>query len=72
MDPDNKVQCPYDPNHFISESRMQYHLAQCRLKNPKKAKQMASCKYNARHVVPHKDLQKHEDTCPDKTDFEPV
>nr|XP_020821819.1 gametocyte-specific factor 1-like [Phascolarctos cinereus] len=66
MDPDDKVQCPYDPSHFVSESRMQYHLAQCKKKNPKKAKEMASCKYNARHVVPRETLQKHEAICQDK------
>ncbi|XP_076967044.1 gametocyte-specific factor 1-like [Tamandua tetradactyla] len=59
--------CPYDPNHRIPASRLQYHLASCRKKNPKIAKKMANCKYNACHVVPIKRLQEHEATCVNKT-----
>ncbi|XP_054941700.1 gametocyte-specific factor 1-like [Physeter macrocephalus] len=59
--------CPYDPNHRMSASRLQYHLASCRKKNPKKAKKMANCKYNACHVVPIKRLKEHEANCVNRT-----
>ncbi|CAO2600573.1 Gametocyte-specific factor 1-like [Lemmus lemmus] len=55
--------CPYDPNHRIPASRLQYHLASCKKKNPKIAKKMANCKYNACHVVPIKRLKEHEANC---------
>ena len=36
-------------------------------KNPKVAKKMANCKYNACHVVPIKTLKEHEATCANRT-----
>lgn len=51
--------CPYNPHHWIPLSRFQYHLAS-RRKNPKKAKKMASYKYNVCHVVPIRKLAEHE------------
>ncbi|XDB56775.1 hypothetical protein AB1E18_010237 [Capra hircus] len=51
-------------------SRFQYHLASCRRKNPKKAKKMASCKYNACHVVPIKKLEEHEAACVNRSTVE--
>ncbi|XP_037703360.1 gametocyte-specific factor 1-like [Choloepus didactylus] len=59
--------CPYDPNHRMPASRLQYHLASCKKKNPKIAKKMANCKYNACHVVPIKRLKEHEATCVNRT-----
>ncbi|XP_072623978.1 gametocyte-specific factor 1-like [Vulpes vulpes] len=59
--------CPYDPNHRMPPSRLQYHLASCRKKNPKIAKKMANCKYNACHVVPIKRLKEHEVNCVNRT-----
>ncbi|XP_028636919.1 gametocyte-specific factor 1-like [Grammomys surdaster] len=66
--------CPYDPNHRIPASRLQYHLASCKKKNPKIAKKMANCKYNACHVVPIKNLKEHEANCINRTavDDEPL
>uniref|UniRef100_A0A8C5KX55 Gametocyte specific factor 2 n=1 Tax=Jaculus jaculus TaxID=51337 RepID=A0A8C5KX55_JACJA len=66
--------CPYDPNHRIPASRIQYHLASCKKKNPKIAKKMANCKYNACHVVPIKSLKEHEASCINRTaiDDEPL
>ncbi|OBS74876.1 hypothetical protein A6R68_14592 [Neotoma lepida] len=49
---------------------LQYHLASCRKKNPKKAKKMASCKYNACHVVPIRKLAEHEATCVNRSSME--
>ncbi|XP_020020635.2 gametocyte-specific factor 1-like [Castor canadensis] len=74
MEPEALEICPYDPNHRMPASRLQYHLASCRKKNPKIAKKMANCKYNACHVVPIKRLQEHEANCINKTavDEEPL
>ncbi|XP_069892054.1 gametocyte-specific factor 1-like isoform X2 [Dipodomys merriami] len=67
MEPENLEICPYDPNHRMPASRLQYHLASCRKKNPKIAKKMANCKYNACHVVPIKRLKEHEANCVNRT-----
>uniref|UniRef100_A0A8C6BYT6 CHHC U11-48K-type domain-containing protein n=1 Tax=Monodon monoceros TaxID=40151 RepID=A0A8C6BYT6_MONMO len=58
--------CPYDPNHRMSVSRLQYHLASCR-KNP--PANMANCKYNACHVVLIKRLKEHEANSVNRTPF---
>lgn len=29
-DPDRLVQCPYDPNHMIRQSRFPYHVLKCK------------------------------------------
>uniref|UniRef100_A0A8D0MHF3 CHHC U11-48K-type domain-containing protein n=1 Tax=Sus scrofa TaxID=9823 RepID=A0A8D0MHF3_PIG len=67
MEPEALETCPYDPNHRVPANRLQYHLASCRMKNPKVAKKMANCKYNACHVVPIKTLKEHEATCANRT-----
>ncbi|XP_014691739.2 gametocyte-specific factor 1-like [Equus asinus] len=67
MEPEALEICPYDPNHRMPASRLQYHLAACRKKNPKRVKKMANCKYNACHVVPIKRLKEHEATCVNRT-----
>lgn len=66
--------CPYDPNHRIPASRLQYYLASCKKKNPKIAKKMANCKYDACLVVPIKRLKEHEAHCVNRTvvDDEPL
>ncbi|XP_008837430.1 gametocyte-specific factor 1-like [Nannospalax galili] len=66
--------CPYEPNHKIPASRLQYHLASCKTKNLKIAKKMASCKYNACHVVPIKRVKEHEANCASRSamDDEPL
>ncbi|XP_012371595.1 gametocyte-specific factor 1-like [Octodon degus] len=66
--------CPYVPTHRMPASRLQYHLVSCKKKNPNIAKKMASCKYNACHVVPIKRLKEHEANCVYRTtiDDEPV
>ncbi|XP_053751542.1 gametocyte-specific factor 1-like [Panthera pardus] len=67
MEPEVLEICPYDPNHRMPASRLQYHLASCRKKNLKIAKKMANCKYNACHVVPVKRLKEHEANCVNRT-----
>ncbi|XP_008586364.1 PREDICTED: gametocyte-specific factor 1-like [Galeopterus variegatus] len=60
MEPEALNICPYDSNHRMPASRLQYHLASCKKKNPKIAKKMANYKYNACHVVPIKRLEEHK------------
>ncbi|KAM9230236.1 gametocyte-specific factor 1-like [Dugong dugon] len=72
MEPEALEICPYDPNHRMPASRLHYHLASCRKKNPKIDKKMANCKYNARHVVPLKRLKEHEVTCVNRTTVDDV
>ncbi|KAG8518314.1 Gametocyte-specific factor 1-like, partial [Galemys pyrenaicus] len=67
MEPEALEICPYDPNHRMPASRLQYHLASCKKKNPKIAKKMANCKYNACHVVLIKRLKEHEANCVNRT-----
>ncbi|XP_032119438.1 gametocyte-specific factor 1-like [Sapajus apella] len=70
MEPEAFEVCPYDPHHRIPLRRLQYHLASCRRKNPKKAKKMAICKYNACHVVSIKKLEEHEAVCVNRSSLE--
>uniref|UniRef100_A0A2K5F1U0 Gametocyte specific factor 1 like n=1 Tax=Aotus nancymaae TaxID=37293 RepID=A0A2K5F1U0_AOTNA len=65
MEPEAFEVCPYDPHHRIPLGRLHYHLASCRRKNPKKAKKMAICKYNACHV-----LEEHEVVCVNRSSLE--
>ncbi|XP_052012162.1 gametocyte-specific factor 1-like [Apodemus sylvaticus] len=69
MEPESIEICPYNPHHQIPLSRSQYYLASCR-KNHKKAKKMASCKYNACHMVPIRSLAEHETICVDRSSME--
>ncbi|XP_029811347.1 LOW QUALITY PROTEIN: gametocyte-specific factor 1-like [Suricata suricatta] len=59
--------CPYDPNHRMPASRLQYHLASRRKKNLRIAQKMANCKYNVCHTVPVKRLKEHEANCVNRT-----
>uniref|UniRef100_A0A8C6EVK4 CHHC U11-48K-type domain-containing protein n=1 Tax=Marmota marmota marmota TaxID=9994 RepID=A0A8C6EVK4_MARMA len=65
--PEDLKTCPYVLNHRMPASRLQYHLASCKKKNPKIAKKMANCKYNACHVVPIEWLKEHEANCTERT-----
>uniref|UniRef100_A0A8C9QFU4 CHHC U11-48K-type domain-containing protein n=1 Tax=Spermophilus dauricus TaxID=99837 RepID=A0A8C9QFU4_SPEDA len=67
MEPEDLKTCPYVPNHRMPASRLQYHLASCKKKNPNIAKKMANCKYNACHVVPIERLKEHEANCTERT-----
>ncbi|KAK9506629.1 hypothetical protein O3M35_008525 [Rhynocoris fuscipes] len=53
--------CPYNKAHSIIQSRMQFHLAKCRLQHPKSEK--VTCPYNSTHVVPKVELEFHESVC---------
>lgn len=70
MEPETLEMCPYNPHHRVPLSRVQYPLASCRKKNPKKARMMAGCKYNACHVVPITKLEEHEAACVNRSPVE--
>ncbi|XP_063035362.1 gametocyte-specific factor 1 [Melospiza melodia melodia] len=70
MDPDAVVQCPYDRNHQVRESRLPYHLVRCQQNNPQVSRTLATCPFNARHRVPRALLRAHVASCPDKLPLE--
>ena len=59
--------CPYDPNHKVSESRFQVHLVKCRRSHPDTDKVV--CSWNSCHVVPEIELEEHERNCLDSIKF---
>ncbi|OXB51794.1 hypothetical protein ASZ78_007936, partial [Callipepla squamata] len=65
-DPDRLIQCPYDNHHRIRARRFPYHLVKCRKNHPEVEKLLATCPFNARHLVPKADLGDHILKCKDK------
>ncbi|OXB63087.1 UNVERIFIED_CONTAM: hypothetical protein H355_000044, partial [Colinus virginianus] len=65
-DPDRLIQCPYDKHHQIRARRFPYHLVKCRMNHPEVEKLLATCPFNARHIVPKADLGDHISKCKDK------
>ncbi|XP_014397499.1 PREDICTED: gametocyte-specific factor 1-like [Myotis brandtii] len=63
MEPKALEICSYNLNNGLQASRLQYHLASCRKKNPNVTRKMANGKYNACHVVLIKRLKEHEANC---------
>ncbi|XP_071482379.1 uncharacterized protein [Diadema antillarum] len=68
VDPDELVECPYDKVHRIRVSRFPFHLMKCR-KNYV-GKEMFTCPFNARHLVPQPEARHHVANCPDKACIE--
>nr|XP_015822535.2 gametocyte-specific factor 1 [Nothobranchius furzeri]XP_015822536.2 gametocyte-specific factor 1 [Nothobranchius furzeri]XP_015822537.2 gametocyte-specific factor 1 [Nothobranchius furzeri]XP_015822538.2 gametocyte-specific factor 1 [Nothobranchius furzeri]XP_054601699.1 gametocyte-specific factor 1 [Nothobranchius furzeri] len=62
-DPERLVQCPYDKNHQIRVARFPYHIIKCRKNHPKLAKELKTCPFNARHLLPKHELAAHMETC---------
>eukprot|EP01099_Mayorella_cantabrigiensis_P005561 TRINITY_DN4507_c0_g1_i1.p1 TRINITY_DN4507_c0_g1~~TRINITY_DN4507_c0_g1_i1.p1 ORF type:complete len:381 (-),score=97.52 TRINITY_DN4507_c0_g1_i1:200-1312(-) len=61
----NWVSCPYNPEHRMPPTRLQWHLVKC----PDKkyyGEQYATCPYNATHKILKSDLADHQRRCPDK------
>ncbi|XP_068997106.1 gametocyte-specific factor 1 [Embiotoca jacksoni] len=65
-DPDKLVQCPYDKNHQIRNSRYPYHTLKCQKNHPKLASEMKTCPFNARHQMLKNKLAAHIETCPQR------
>ncbi|KAG8452632.1 hypothetical protein GDO86_004426 [Hymenochirus boettgeri] len=69
-DPERLLQCPYDVNHQIRAFRFPYHLIKCRKNHADIARQLATCPFNARHIVPRAELSHHISSCDDKSCIE--
>uniref|UniRef100_UPI001E1AFAC2 gametocyte-specific factor 1-like n=1 Tax=Jaculus jaculus TaxID=51337 RepID=UPI001E1AFAC2 len=65
-DPERLLQCPYVKNHHIRACRFPYHLIKCKKNHPDVAKQLATCPFNARHLVPRAELSHHISICDDR------
>ncbi|XP_068599023.1 gametocyte-specific factor 1-like [Brachionichthys hirsutus] len=63
IDPNKLVQCPFDKSHQIRVSRFPYHIIKCRQNHPKLAKELKTCPFNARHLIPKHELPRHTETC---------
>uniref|UniRef100_A0A8D2PSV1 Gametocyte specific factor 1 n=1 Tax=Zosterops lateralis melanops TaxID=1220523 RepID=A0A8D2PSV1_ZOSLA len=71
MDPERLIQCPLVKHHQIRARRFPYHLVKCKESNPEIAKKLATCPFNARHLVPQADLSDHIMKCNDKAFMDP-
>ncbi|XP_076022969.1 gametocyte-specific factor 1 isoform X2 [Genypterus blacodes] len=65
-DPDKLIRCPFDKSHQIRVSRFPYHLVKCSKNHPELARELQTCPYNARHLVPRNELAHHSETCEDR------
>ncbi|RMC01591.1 hypothetical protein DUI87_22032 [Hirundo rustica rustica] len=70
FDPERLIQCPLVKHHWIRARRFPYHLVKCKESNPEIAKKLATCPFNARHLVPKADLGDHIMKCSDKAFME--
>ncbi|XP_032567458.1 gametocyte-specific factor 1 [Chiroxiphia lanceolata] len=66
LDPERLIQCPFVKQHQIRACRFPYHLVKCKESNPEIAKKLATCPFNARHLVPRGDLSNHIMNCSDQ------
>ncbi|XP_063283436.1 gametocyte-specific factor 1-like [Pelobates fuscus] len=69
-DPERLLQCPYDANHQIRACRYPYHLIKYRKTHQDVAMQLATCPFNACHMVPRAELSHHISSCEDKSCIE--
>lgn len=60
---DSIVDCRYNKNHRIRQSRLLIHEQKC---PDKKCSKMVNCPYNPRHKVSFLKFENHKKTCPDK------
>ncbi|XP_055940792.1 gametocyte-specific factor 1 homolog isoform X1 [Argiope bruennichi] len=57
--------CPFDEAHKVKRSRMQIHIAKCRL-NHLDSPQPFVCPFNATHILPAQEKAYHLSRCPDR------
>ncbi|OQV21167.1 hypothetical protein BV898_04927 [Hypsibius exemplaris] len=55
--------CPFDPDHKIRRFKMEGHLFKCKKNHPEI--KVATCPYNATHVMPARLFVDHVTGCPD-------
>lgn len=64
------VSCPYEINHQILLSRLQFHVEKCK-KSYVKGQRMLECPFNATHKVPEIEFNCHKAyLCPDRSKLE--
>ncbi|KRT84667.1 hypothetical protein AMK59_1850 [Oryctes borbonicus] len=62
------VRCPFDPQHLLTEDRLQKHVIKCMKNYPNHVK----CPYNTLHCFLNKnELEGHIMECPDKVHSHP-
>lgn len=67
---DKYVSCPYEMNHQILLSRLQYHVEKCK-KSHLTGQRMLECPFNATHKVPEIEFNCHKAyLCPDRHKLE--
>ncbi|XP_051172773.1 gametocyte-specific factor 1 [Leptopilina boulardi] len=69
LDRNTVVQCPYDSNHKIAQSRIQIHLVKCEKQHPENFREI--CPFNATHRFPKSDMQEHINNCPSQRHSQP-
>ncbi|KAL1468642.1 hypothetical protein MTO96_041348 [Rhipicephalus appendiculatus] len=66
------VQCPYNPNHKVKQTRIDIHVSKCRREVGSPC--LRPCFFNPDHLVPSKasEFRRHLETCPDRSSTLPV
>ncbi|XP_062502068.1 gametocyte-specific factor 1-like isoform X2 [Corticium candelabrum] len=68
LDPEELLECPFDPLHQIRAKRFQYHLVKC---SKQHGRPFYQCPNNARHVKTSKeDFDAHKLVCEDRKQVE--
>lgn len=63
-DPDELIECPFDPVHLLRRKRMPYHIIKCS-KNFN-MKNFKICPFNYRHIVAKEEFESHMHHCQDR------
>ena len=66
------VECPYDKNHKMSQTRLQWHLVKCKAKISRQQLNLPEyhCKFNYLHIFfTEEEIQKHETKCQQEFDL---
>jgi len=65
MSEDKWLHCPYNSNHHMPSTRLQWHLVKC--PDKKRFGHLYSvCPYNAQHIILKSEMTNHKVKCPDK------
>jgi hypothetical protein len=62
---DQWVHCPYNHEHQMPQSRLQWHLVKCPEKKRCKDK-FTQCPFNSIHIIPTSELASHKAKCKDR------
>lgn len=64
-DKDRWVQCPYNTEHKMPQSRLQWHLVKCPEKRAR-GHLFTTCPFNSTHIILKSELGNHTRKCKDK------